>query len=1204
MDGPYVFDDKNFQLTVDDPQWRQMDAKTIMEDSSLVLRQVKPEIYVAVIAETLGVESGMDTARLVEFAQAHLRSACSSAEISEGVPEDHNGLFGTRFSAVATIGIHKLAYEYWCYAEHGYGYQVIFWTRQRNADGLKVAADRLLAGFEQMNREKVFYASSSGPFGVYESDYFGYTVDLRNTEWFDWVNLADADPLPEIGGRYPGDIWFAVTPVWLPVADVSLETVRRAVFNQYKISDEQLCSPVKAVETAGLDGCMYSMACPGYRYVEQVLMASNCAYLVSVWTEEDGDLVQLNTVASNLFEAFSVDPAGIDPAGMESLPETVASSQAVLVNQIGLTYYWNERYSDALEWFKTANRLQPAQVDFFGNILSAYWRMGRHQEGLDVLAAEERTELRENQTVQSWEALLLQGAGQFEQADSVFRTLFENGYEEDSDFIRWTTMRADNGLWEDLDELFADYLGADPSAELRIHQMDLYWKKGDFRKVADLAEHSKETYGFSSTIAYWAIDAYQELGLNREALDVCSELLDKGFTSATAYLEKGISEYRLKWYRQAKESLETSLQINPNNQDTKDWLQLVSAEMGEGDNSLLKEAIEPVAMPAGLEDHLTEDIPEGFGEEFGAYYDQRLILWAYEQGTTLRRTDVRRIQLLDAAGVSAFSSLEFSFSPLSQSVFVNELLVRNEQGEVVSRGAVKDYYVADDTSDGMISEDKRLVIPVPGLQPGYTIEATVTRDYPSAPESFNFSSEYLAAGFPVLNAAVCLVGDDSTVAAVPLNGVESFPVENGMLWMRKEPYTYRWEPMQSNVERFVPGLILGTGEASWEVCGTEFLESISDKLGASETVKKQVAELVAGCEDDEASYKAVVDWVRASFTYKPLEFGRSAYIPDSAADTLAYRYGDCKDLSVLLMEMLETAGIPASLVLVNTSDDIYPQVPTTDQFNHMIVYVPGIRGGLFVDPTDQESDAFVAVPLGLQKRRALVLDAGCIRLADIAAYAPDSSACVIQRSISMKDDRISLSDRVELTGYYAASMRGVLKQNKRIDWKRWFQDNLADDVSGLQVDAVSASAVSENDKPLELSIQYTLHNAVHRADERLMMKIPAMFVNYYFGAAPVPNRNNPFCIHYPFTLELTVDATVPDGCRPEPSSAEGTSGQSLFVDWERTENGRFRCTFKPGEFPAAQYAEYVRAMDQAMKTSVLEWTLVQMPDDERVAGEL
>jgi transglutaminase-like putative cysteine protease len=100
----------------------------------------------------------------------------------------------------------------------------------------------------------------------------------------------------------------------------------------------------------------------------------------------------------------------------------------------------------------------------------------------------------------------------------------------------------------------------------------------------------------------------------------------------------------------------------------------------------------------------------------------------------------------------------------------------------------------------------------------------------------------------------------------------------------------------------------------------------------------------------------------------------NAIVPHRPAETWARRYGDCKDQAALLVALLRTAGIPASIALLfsGTGGDLDPALPGFEQFNHAIVAV-GEQSPLFIDPTDRFSPVG-ELPIADQGRLALVID--------------------------------------------------------------------------------------------------------------------------------------------------------------------------------------------------------------------------------------
>lgn len=106
--------------------------------------------------------------------------------------------------------------------------------------------------------------------------------------------------------------------------------------------------------------------------------------------------------------------------------------------------------------------------------------------------------------------------------------------------------------------------------------------------------------------------------------------------------------------------------------------------------------------------------------------------------------------------------------------------------------------------------------------------------------------------------------------------------------------------------------------------------------------------------DPQSRIGAALHWVQQEVRYFGVELGVNSHLPSRPAVTLARRYGDCKDKTLLLLALLEAMGIEAWPALVNTGDvlaaDDYPL--RLHAFDHVIAYVEVDGKGHFIDPTD------------------------------------------------------------------------------------------------------------------------------------------------------------------------------------------------------------------------------------------------------------
>jgi lipoprotein NlpI/transglutaminase-like putative cysteine protease len=96
-----------------------------------------------------------------------------------------------------------------------------------------------------------------------------------------------------------------------------------------------------------------------------------------------------------------------------------------------------------------------------------------------------------------------------------------------------------------------------------------------------------------------------------------------------------------------------------------------------------------------------------------------------------------------------------------------------------------------------------------------------------------------------------------------------------------------------------------------------------------------------------------LNWVQSEIRYFSVSLGESSHRPHQPSETLARRYGDCKDKTFMLVELLQALGIDAQPVLVNTraSNSLSKLMPTPYAFNHAIVQAQVSGKTYFIDPT-------------------------------------------------------------------------------------------------------------------------------------------------------------------------------------------------------------------------------------------------------------
>jgi transglutaminase-like putative cysteine protease len=111
------------------------------------------------------------------------------------------------------------------------------------------------------------------------------------------------------------------------------------------------------------------------------------------------------------------------------------------------------------------------------------------------------------------------------------------------------------------------------------------------------------------------------------------------------------------------------------------------------------------------------------------------------------------------------------------------------------------------------------------------------------------------------------------------------------------------------------------------------------QLAPDSKIKAEAAKIAAQTTDPKRRAELALGLVQDQVRYLFLGMDAGGYIPASAEQTWARRFGDCKGKTVLLIALLNELGIEARPVLVHTEDGdlVANRLPAMGAFDHVIV---------------------------------------------------------------------------------------------------------------------------------------------------------------------------------------------------------------------------------------------------------------------------
>ncbi|MES2854698.1 MAG: transglutaminase domain-containing protein, partial [Bdellovibrionota bacterium] len=213
-----------------------------------------------------------------------------------------------------------------------------------------------------------------------------------------------------------------------------------------------------------------------------------------------------------------------------------------------------------------------------------------------------------------------------------------------------------------------------------------------------------------------------------------------------------------------------------------------------------------------------------------------------------------------------------------------------------------------------------------------------------------------------------------------------------------------WVSTQSDWSKYASALI-----PVHEALVSEKLPGIVDEIATEAATKKtdlEKIEFVAARVAQEFRYFG--DWRRR----------HGGYIPRSLGEIAQSRYGDCKDLSLVVTAVYRALGMKADLAWIWRGEIAPPkmtyELPIDTAFNHAVARVETGGNEYWVDATNPVSYARTPWP-DIAGRQAFLLDAKNPRLVSTPALSSKASSYITRMRFTLKkDDTFAVNGDIEL----------------------------------------------------------------------------------------------------------------------------------------------------------------------------------------------
>lgn len=281
--------------------------------------------------------------------------------------------------------------------------------------------------------------------------------------------------------------------------------------------------------------------------------------------------------------------------------------------------------------------------------------------------------------------------------------------------------------------------------------------------------------------------------------------------------------------------------------------------------------------------------------------------------------------------------------------------------------------------------------------------------------------------------------------------------------------------------------------------------------------------------------KNVFYWVQDNIQYIAFEQGMRGFIPNSGTYTCEKRYGDCKDMANLIVNMLQMAGVKSYHTWIGTRDlpYRYSEVPTPLVDNHMIAtYISDSGEYYFLDATSDYTP-FAYPSSMIQGKEALIAKGpDSFEIREVPVLPKEKNYMTDSMVVVLEENAISGSGVSTLVGYPKVFGGYELDRAEQNDVKRYVTKLVGKGSNKFFLDDYSVTHINERDAPTTLKYKFRILDYFQKIDDEIYLNLN-LNKDYYNTFINAETRKVPMESDYQYVKYETVSLHIPSGYEVE-----------------------------------------------------------------------
>ncbi len=281
--------------------------------------------------------------------------------------------------------------------------------------------------------------------------------------------------------------------------------------------------------------------------------------------------------------------------------------------------------------------------------------------------------------------------------------------------------------------------------------------------------------------------------------------------------------------------------------------------------------------------------------------------------------------------------------------------------------------------------------------------------------------------------------------------------------------------------------------------------------------------LVAGANTELEKLSRIFYWVESKIAYLAYEDGLGGYIPRESSLVCKRKYGDCKDMANLIVQLCKVAKLPVYHTWIGTTDipHQFSEFPTAYCSNHMIATYMNSKDTIFLDATGRFFPFGLPTSMIQGKEGFIGIDKNKFAIARVPVINKLNNVIHDSVVLSLKDNNeIKGRGYYKLSGYEKTDLMSYF-EDKSYEWQKDHLVKLLQKGNNkFSIDTFSIKKVAVEDPYL---ITYTFTVKDHVSQNKTEKYINLNFYKDYFDEYFLTGRVNGFFLQYAGRQKLTVN---------------------------------------------------------------------------------